>query len=113
MRFIEVARMTDLPDGVPRRYLLEGQAVLVLRRDGEVHALADTCTHEQSSLAEGFVQGGAVECARHGARFDLRSGAVLALPATRDLRVYPVRVDRDVVSVGIEDGTPEREAQAS
>jgi nitrite reductase/ring-hydroxylating ferredoxin subunit len=76
--------------------------IAVFSADGEIFAVAETCTHEDWSLADGFVEGTVVECPAHFARFCLRTGAVLGAPATRPLDTYAVRVDGDDVFVAAE-----------
>jgi 3-phenylpropionate/trans-cinnamate dioxygenase ferredoxin subunit len=56
-------------------------------------ALNDICTHEEASLAEGWIEGDTVECPLHSSSFDLRSGKVLGLPATEDARTHRVEVE--------------------
>lgn len=73
--------------------------VAVFYVDGEYLATADTCTHAESSLADGYIDGDEVECAWHMARFCLRTGKALTLPATVDLCTYPTKVERDEVYV--------------
>jgi 3-phenylpropionate/trans-cinnamate dioxygenase ferredoxin subunit len=73
--------------------------VAVFRSGDRIHCIDDTCTHEDYSLAEGWVANGAVECPLHFARFDLATGAVLGPPATRPARVHEVRVENDDVLV--------------
>jgi len=68
-------------------------------RDGKVHALDDVCTHALALLSQGFIEGGAVECPLHGARFDIATGRCLAPPATVDLRTYEVRIEGGEVFV--------------
>ncbi|GEL18140.1 bifunctional 3-phenylpropionate/cinnamic acid dioxygenase ferredoxin subunit [Pseudonocardia asaccharolytica] len=75
--------------------------VAVFNVDGEFLATSDTCTHEESSLADGYVDGAQVECAWHFAKFCLRTGRALSLPATEDLTTYRVRVADDAVFVDI------------
>jgi nitrite reductase/ring-hydroxylating ferredoxin subunit len=71
-----------------------GETPIALYWVGEqVYALDDVCTHELALLSQGFVEGGAVECPLHGARFDIATGRCLAPPATEDLRTYVVRID--------------------
>ena len=67
--------------------------IAILRDDdGEFYALDDTCTHEEASLAEGWIESCEVECPLHAARFSLRTGAVLSLPATRDTKAHRLEV---------------------
>ena len=75
--------------------------IAVFNVDGEWLATADTCSHDKSSLAEGYVDGEVVECAWHFARFCLRTGAVLALPATVPIATYPVKVEDGSVYVDV------------
>lgn len=91
--FVEVGTLDGLEPEEPRRVDVSGVPVLLVRTGPEVFAIAPTCTHETAALDGGFVDDGCIECPRHGARFDLRSGAALTLPATRDLRTYPVRLE--------------------
>jgi 3-phenylpropionate/trans-cinnamate dioxygenase ferredoxin component len=72
-------------------------AVSVFTSEGEFFCVDDSCTHEEYSLAEGWVENCVVECTLHSARFSLRTGAVLGPPATRPLRVHPLaRVGSDL-----------------
>jgi nitrite reductase/ring-hydroxylating ferredoxin subunit len=73
--------------------------IAVFNVDGEFFATDDTCTHEQYSLADGYVDGDVVECALHMARFNLRTGKALRYPATKDLKTYEVKVDDGFVFV--------------
>jgi nitrite reductase/ring-hydroxylating ferredoxin subunit len=75
--------------------------VAVFNVDGEWLATADTCTHDQSSLAEGYVDGDIVECAWHFAKFCLRTGEVLALPATTPIPTYQTKVEDGDVYVEV------------
>lgn len=59
------------------------------------------CTHEQSPLAEGFVSGEVIECAKHNARFHIPTGKALRKPALVDLKTYPVKVQGDEIYIGI------------
>ena len=80
-----------LAPGEMRTIHLADRALLLVNLEGTCHVVDDTCTHEDCSLGEGYLDDGVVECPCHGASFDVRSGAALSLPATEPLRVYPVR----------------------
>jgi 3-phenylpropionate/trans-cinnamate dioxygenase ferredoxin component len=67
--------------------------IALFRLEDGVHALDDICSHEYSRLSEGEIWAGEVLCAKHGSRFDIRTGAVSGLPATLPVRSYPVRVE--------------------
>jgi 3-phenylpropionate/trans-cinnamate dioxygenase ferredoxin subunit len=81
--------------------VVAGGALVALARDasGEVHAVADLCTHAAVSLTEGEVEDCTIECWLHGSRFDLRTGAPTALPAITPVDVYAVEIEGDDVYV--------------
>jgi nitrite reductase/ring-hydroxylating ferredoxin subunit len=69
--------------------------------DDTVYAIGNLCTHEFALLTEGFVEGAAIECPLHQARFSIRTGKVLSEPADTDVPSYPVKVDGDEIYVGV------------
>jgi len=71
--------------------------IAVYNIDGTLYAVEDTCTHDGGDLAGGEVFGFEVECPRHGARFDLRSGAVTKPPAYEPIASLPVREEDGVI----------------
>ncbi len=75
--------------------------IAVFNVDGTFYAIDDTCTHETFSLADGYIEGAAVECALHYAKFDLRTGEALSLPATVDVRTYAVKTEDGHVFVDV------------
>lgn len=92
----------DLPDAGALRVVLAGEPVAVVRdENGDLHAIGDTCTHGQVSLAEGEVEDGTIECWMHGSRFDLRTGEPTGLPAITPVPVYALTVDGDDVLVDV------------
>jgi 3-phenylpropionate/trans-cinnamate dioxygenase ferredoxin subunit len=102
----EACVLADLAPGSALRVALEGptgpvEVAVVRTESGAVHAVSDVCSHGQVSLSDGEVEGETVECWLHGSRFDLRTGAPLALPATRPVPVYPVTVDGERVLVDV------------
>lgn len=101
--FTAVCQLSELADGEPRKAVVDGTAIAVVRTDGEVFAIDDTCSHGAVSLAEGEVDGCTLECWLHGSRFDLRTGAPLSLPATDPVPVYPVKVEDGTVLVATQE----------
>ena len=92
-------RLDELESGAARKVEVDGRAIAVVRIDDDVYALGDTCSHDDVSLSEGYVEADdkAIECWRHGAQFDLTTGEPLTLPATRPVPSYVVEVvDGDV-----------------
>jgi 3-phenylpropionate/trans-cinnamate dioxygenase ferredoxin component len=97
--YVVVARVGEIPEGGVRVVRIEDQSIAVFLLDGVYYAIDDVCTHDGGPLAEGFVEDGIIECPRHGARFDIRTGQVLSLPATSSVNAYPVRVADDEIQV--------------
>ena len=91
-RFVKVATTDQLEDQQAKLVEVEGQKIALLRVDGTFYALSDTCTHRGGPLSEGTVEGAEVTCPWHGAKFDIRTGAVLGAPARQDVKRYLVRV---------------------
>ena len=73
--------------------------VALFRTEEGIFALDDICSHEYSRLSEGEVWGGEVYCQKHGSRFNLRTGAVTGLPATKPVRAWQVRVENGEIWV--------------
>ncbi len=89
--------------GTVRVIEVDGRSLAVgLTEDGEWGAIDNVCTHDGGDLGEGELDGDAVECPRHGGRFNLFSGRVVALPPVRPVHAYPVRVEDGVVVVDLD-----------
>ena len=91
-RFVKVAATDELEDQQAKLVEVEGQKIALFRVDGAFYALSDTCTHRGGPLSEGTVEGAEVTCPWHGAKFDIRTGAVLGPPAPQGVKSYPARV---------------------
>lgn len=97
--FVLVAREEDLPVGSRVHYQFEQDSVVLLNVGGEYFCVADLCTHDGGPLGDGDVLDHEIECPRHGARFDLRSGKVTRLPATDPIPTYSVKVEEGLIYV--------------
>jgi 3-phenylpropionate/trans-cinnamate dioxygenase ferredoxin subunit len=102
MAMEKVGIKSDIPAGTVHVFESGGRSVCVANLDGEhFYAIDNLCTHDNGPLGEGKLVNGTVECPRHGARFDVKTGAVRALPAVRPVRTYPVEVDGEDVKVDV------------
>lgn len=91
--------LATLVAGKPVKLVKAGRTICVTRVGDEVFAIDDTCSHSDASLSEGEVTDFKIECWLHGAEFDLRTGEALTPPAVAPVKIYPVIVDGDSVTV--------------
>jgi 3-phenylpropionate/trans-cinnamate dioxygenase ferredoxin subunit len=89
-----IARAELVQDQAYRAIVGGVPIALVLDSAGAIHAIGDTCTHGDISLAEGFVEDGTLECWAHGSKFELTTGKPLTLPAYEPVPVFVV-TERD------------------
>lgn len=82
---------------------IDGSMYAVYRIEEGYFATEGLCSHERSPLADGFVSGDFVECAKHNARFHIPTGKALRKPATVDLTTYPVKIEGEEIYLGIPD----------
>lgn len=100
---ITICTVDDIVEGeskvIPADENGTGEDIAVFHaEDGNFYALNDNCTHETASLADGWIEGTEVECPVHSAKFCLKSGAALCMPATIAARTHKVEVsDGNVV----------------
>lgn len=91
--WIKVADAVDVVPGQGYRIDIDDVSIALWNVDGRFYATTDTCSHEEASLSEGDLWGEVVECPLHGAQFDVRTGAVLSLPAIFPIETYAVKVE--------------------
>lgn len=99
--FIKVATRDQLADGEMRVVEADDRMVILFRDGEDFYCIDDVCTHDGGTLSDGPVHGCEVECPRHGARFDLKTGEALCMPAYRDTARHEVKLDGDDILVKI------------
>ena len=109
MTIHDLFALDEIDAGTARKIVLEGREIALVRIEDDVYALGDTCSHADVSLSEGFVEEDecAIECSRHGALFDLKTGEPLSLPALRPVPVYGGTIVDGRVQLTIEDAAEE------
>lgn len=101
--FQNVGTLAELPEGGSLFVEVDDQPVALFRIEGQVFAIDDVCTHDGGPLADGTLKGHEIECARHGARFDIRTGSALCMPAVENVRAHHVKLEGDSILVAIND----------
>ena len=99
--FVSVAHVNDVQPGERLLVEIDDYSIVLFNLAGEFYAIADLCSHDYGPLGDGEMEGMEIICPRHGARFDVRSGKVLALPAVENIPVYPVRLIDGEIQIGV------------
>ena len=92
---VAVCLRSDLPEGATKQVFYEEKPVALFHINGTIYAVGNICTHAYAELHDGYVDTDdcTVDCPLHGARFDLKTGHYLTLPATANLARYMVTTD--------------------
>jgi len=85
-----VATVSEIAPGTTKQVVLGGDEVLLCNVAGTIYAIDDVCTHDGGPLEQGRLDGCEIECPRHGARFDVRTGEATAFPAVMPVATHPV-----------------------
>lgn len=98
--FTKLANVSDVPAGTVKVFEVNGEQIAVCNDGGTIYAIADLCSHDNGPLDQGTLEGGQIECPRHGARFDIKTGQALCLPAVLPIPTYKVEQRGDEIWVG-------------
>lgn len=101
VEYIAIAAVEDLPNGERLFVEIDNESIVVFNIAGGYYAIGDVCSHDNGPLGDGDLDGFDVQCPRHGAKFDVRTGKVRSLPAVEDIPAYPVRVVDGQIEIGV------------
>src|SRR5882724_371830 len=90
--FERIASVDEVPPGGRKSVVVDDVPALLLRVGNDYYCIEDTCTHDGQAMTTGEVHGCEIMCPRHGARFDVRTGAALCMPATEPVATFEVQV---------------------
>jgi len=102
--FIRVADASEVSDPGKLLVEVEGEVVALFHVEGRFYAIDDVCTHDGGPLVDGELVGYKIACPRHGAKFDIRTGAALSMPAVRPTRAHAVKVEDGGIWVALGSG---------
>lgn len=102
MAFVVAAKVGDVPPGRVKVVEIGEEEVALCNVGGEFYAIANVCTHDEGPLGAGYLLGDEIECPRHGARFNVRTGEVKVLPAIVPVPTFEVKVEGDTVLVNVD-----------
>lgn len=100
--WVRVASAADCPPGTLLSVEADGERLVLANVEGDFYALLDRCTHQDYPLSDGELDGTRLECIYHGARFDVRTGRAVQLPAIRPVKTFEVDVREGEVYVRVE-----------
>jgi 3-phenylpropionate/trans-cinnamate dioxygenase ferredoxin component len=98
---VKIASLSEIPPGGRLSLIVDELPALLLRIGDDLYCIEDVCTHDGQPLTDGPVADCVITCPRHGAKFDLRTGKAIRMPATEPVRTYPVTVRGDDIYVDI------------
>lgn len=101
--FVRVCSAEEVPLGKIKGFEIDHQGIVIVHAETGFFALANECTHDSAPITDGRVRGTNVMCTRHGAKFDLATGAVTAPPAVVPLDTFELKVEGDDILVKLED----------
>jgi naphthalene 1,2-dioxygenase system ferredoxin subunit len=99
--WIDVMDQAAVPQADVTAVIVGGKEIALYEVDGEIFATDNLCTHGAARMSDGFLEGREIECPLHQGRFDVCTGKAMCAPLTEDIRVYPVRIDKQRVFVNI------------
>lgn len=99
--FLEVAESSEVENNGRMLIEVDHLAIAIFRIAGHLFAIGDICSHDDGPLGDGELEEYEIICPRHGARFDVRTGKVISLPAVVDIPAYPVREVSGRIEIGI------------
>ena len=102
-RWVPVAKAAEVVSGRPKLVEVGNVRIALFKLDDGFHAIEDVCTHDEGPVAEGPLEGDVIECPRHGAKFNIKTGNVLCMPAITPIRTFPARLRGTEVELQIEE----------
>ncbi len=100
--FVKVAKIDDVKPGHVKTFAVNEHRIVLANVEGTFFATQDLCTHDGGPLGDGELLGEEIECPRHGGRFNVKTGEVVALPPLFPIKTFPVKVEGNDVMVQVE-----------
>lgn len=95
--FAKVAAVKDITPGKMHVFNVMNRKIALANIGGLFYCIEDRCTHDDGPVAEGELRDSVIECPRHGATFDVKTGAALSMPAVVPVKSFETQVkDGDI-----------------
>ena len=101
--FTRVARLDEAPEGEARTFDIGDESIAICNYKGSISAISNTCTHEDGPLGSGKLLDCEIECPRHGARFNIKTGEATAMPAAVGVDTYETKIVDNEIYVRIDE----------
>lgn len=102
-KFFHACALGDVKLNRTHEVEVNGEDILLVNDEGDIHALSAYCTHDGENLDAEEVHDHQIECPRHGARFDVRTGEVTRMPAVFGIAAYPIKIENGKVFVEVDE----------
>jgi 3-phenylpropionate/trans-cinnamate dioxygenase ferredoxin component len=99
--FQTISKTSEIPEGQTRPFTVGDKNIAISCVQGKYYAFINTCSHMDFSLDTGVLEGTSIECAHHGAKFDVVTGKAICMPAVSPIETYPVKVEGDEIKVQV------------
>ncbi|GAB5404617.1 MAG: non-heme iron oxygenase ferredoxin subunit [Aureliella sp.] len=101
--FLPAANTTEVPENGKLCVEVDDRFIVIVQLDGEYFCIDDVCTHDGGTLGDGELDGACLVCPRHGAKFDVRTGDAVEMPATEGTAKHALKVEGDTIFVKLAD----------
>jgi 3-phenylpropionate/trans-cinnamate dioxygenase ferredoxin subunit len=101
--YVRICAEEDIGEGAVKGFEINNRPVALAKYQGTIYAIDDICTHDEGNLGEGDVVNGQIQCPRHGARFDLKTGQATRMPAVIGINTYEVKIEGSQVYISMPD----------
>lgn len=102
-QFQFACKLSSLQPNQPQTFEIEDRFVIVVLLNDQVFCIEDLCTHDGGTFGDSLLEGSCIVCPRHGAKFDVRTGAAMCMPATEATLSHTVKVEGDDILVQLRD----------
>lgn len=99
-------KKSDVISGQAKSYQIGDNKIVVCNVNGQYFAISDICTHDDGELVSNYgnlIDTCQIECPRHGARFDVKTGKATRMPAVAPIKTYKINVIGDELEIEVEE----------
>ena len=98
---VKVANKADIPANSIKAVEVNGKKIAICQAGDSFYAVADSCSHSKVALHGGQITDDEIECPKHGARFDLKTGKAMCPPAVQPISTYPLEIRDDEIWINV------------